>query len=125
MKVYISAHHPDPANELSDALTAAGHQVLSTWHRDGPRPDISDEPAWAEKACDNFDLIDKVDALILIASLAHISGTNRVAGGKFVEAGYALGVEKRVYTLGGVENGMMHAALNVADVAELLKEMTD
>ncbi len=39
MKVYISCHHPDPANELAAAIIAAGHAVVSTWHTStDPRP---------------------------------------------------------------------------------------
>lgn len=118
-KVYISAHHPDPANALADALTAAGHEVVSTWHRDdNPRPAKDDADGWGAKADDNLHRIAAMaETLVLIA------GPDRYPGGKFVEAGYALACGAKVYTLGGIENGMLHYATigHVADTASLLE----
>ena len=105
-KVYICCHHSDPANQLRDALTYAGHEVVSTWHAGpGPRPADTDSAAWQEKADNNFQQITTADALVVIASLDHIARIKCVPGGKFVEAGYALGYGGvKVFTLGGVEN---------------------
>ena len=52
-----------------------------------------------------------------------VSGERRVSGGKFVEAGVALGRMVRVYTLGGVENGMLYDPLviHAKDVDHLLE----
>lgn len=105
MRIYISCHHPDPANELAAALTVAGHEIASTWHTDtAPRPDRDDANAWAQKANDNFEQIAGADALVLIA------GPDKYPGGKFVEAGYAIGLGKEVYTVGRVENGILYCA---------------
>lgn len=124
-KVYIACHHPDQANELADRL-AAKHTVSSTWHRDTkPRPEKSDAAGWGENAKRNLTEIAKSDVLVLVASPEHIDGTKRVPGGKFVELGYALGRCVRVFTLGGVENGMLYhpSVEHVADADELLKRL--
>lgn len=118
MKVYISCHHPDPANELAAALRAAGHDVVSTWHTDAPpKPPLDNATAWAAKAAANLEIIDvDAEALVLIA------GPEKYSGGKFIEAGYAMTVGCDVYTLGRVENGMLHhpKVKHAADVGELL-----
>lgn len=130
-KVYVSSHHPDPANALATELVAAGHTVVSTWHTEnGPRPAADDAAAWAKKANRNFEQIETADVFVLIASPEHIDGTRRVSGGKFVEAGYALGLtdhvgccKVEVFTVGGVENGMLfvEGVRHAADTAELLE----
>jgi hypothetical protein len=107
-KIYISSHHPDPANILATVLAQAGHTVSSTWHGEtGPRPAADDAAAWGEKAKRNKAEIANSDVLVLIASPEHLSGEKRVSGGKFIEAGYAIGRCARVVTVGGVENGML------------------
>lgn len=108
-KVYVSSHHPDPAKQLAEALRAAGHTVSSTWHDEtGPRPAADDAAEWANKAAINVTQIGNSDVLVLISSPEHVSGEKRVAGGKFVEAGVALGRMVRLFVLGAVENGMLH-----------------
>ena len=117
MRVYISCHNPDLANDLAAVLKAAGHEVVSTWHSDpGPRPARDDAGAWAAKTVDNLAQIGAADALALIA------GPERYPGGKFVEAGYALCACVKVFTVGGVENGMLHhpGVKHTKDAAELL-----
>lgn len=107
-KVYVSAHHPDPAKQLAEALRAAGHTVSSTWHEETDRPAADDAAAWASKAAVNVTQISNSDVLVLISSPEHVSGTKRVSGGKFIEAGVALGRMVRTFVLGAVENGMLH-----------------
>lgn len=122
-KVYISCHHPDPARELAAALRAAGHSVSSSWHAEtGERPAADDQEAWAKKAKANRLEIMNSDVLVLIASPDHLSGAKRVAGGKFVETGVAIGRLVRVFTLGGVENGMLYdpAVIHAKDTSHLL-----
>ncbi len=116
MRVYISSHDRDAAESLAATLTAAGHEVVSTWHRpaEPPKPDLSDWKAWHRKAETNFREIEKSDVLVLIG------GTDRYPGGKYVEAGYALGARKKVYNLGETGNGMMHAAGYARDPSALL-----
>lgn len=130
MRVYVSCHHPGPANQLAAALEAAGHQVISSWHRSAdPRPSSPQE--WAASAGCNLLQIDSADVFALIASAGHLDGSARVAGGKFFEAGYAAArmlagsSPQLVYTVGGVENGMLHhpGILHVADAAELVARL--
>lgn len=135
MKVYISCHHPDPANALAATLRTAGHEVVSTWHSESaPRPATGDIHTWREKANRNFDQIEVADALVLIASPEHLSREKCVSGGKFVEAGYAYGLKHpkghpkegqlrvAVITLGGMENGMLAAerVFHCTDAADVL-----
>jgi hypothetical protein len=123
VKVYISCHHPDPANSLAALLKANGHEIVSTWHAETtPRPASDGATAWQVKADANIDRIRATDALVCIASPEHVSRAKCVPGGKFVEAGAAVMASKLVFTLGGIENGMLYAAQvrHAKDVADLL-----
>jgi hypothetical protein len=127
-KVYISSHDPAPANDLAAVLVAAGHEVTSTWHvGDPPKLDFSDTGTWGLRAATNLGLIRGSQALVVIASPAHLSGEKRVTGGKFVEAGAALATIRAVFTLGGVENGMLHHPLvqHAATTEELLEKLAE
>ena len=118
MRVYISSHSLDKANELATALEAAGHTVTSVWHRDGgPKLPLTEVAEWRDRADRNFLNICPSDVLALIGH------TERVPGGKFVEAGYAMGKDIRVYVVGEVENGMMTCATPVTDTADLLRHL--
>lgn len=122
-RVYIACHHPDPANALAAELKAAGHAVVSTWHTStDPRPAKGDACGWGKCALRNQSEIDGARVLVVVASQAHLDGTDRVPGGKFVEAGYAIRANIRVVTVGGVENGMLHHphVEHVADAATLV-----
>lgn len=124
MKIYISCHHPDPANELAAELKAAGHTVVSDWHSSGEvRPGLEDGKSWARKSGHNFNLISTADVVVLIASADHVRGVHRVSGGKFVEAGFAMGSGCPVVAVGGVENGMLHAANHVGSTDELIRDI--
>lgn len=115
MRIYISSHDESSAKEVATALAGVGHLVVSAWHdANGGRPERSDALGWRVKAEDNFDAIRSADALVLIG------GSGRYPGGKYVEAGYANGQGIQVYNLGEVGNGMMHFAIRVVSVADLL-----
>ncbi len=119
MRVYISSHDLDSAESLALALVEAGHEIASTWHAEGgPKLPLTEADQWEARAARNFDQIDSAGVLVLIAA------TDRVPGGKFVEAGYAMARGLAVYTLGAVENGMMHAANQCGDVADLLAALS-
>lgn len=123
MKVYIACHHPDPANELAAALKAAGHEVVSTWHTSAePRPAADDAAAWGAKTLVNEVEIYTANALVVVASPEHVSRVKCVPGGKFVEAGYARAMGKRLFTVGGVENGALWhpRTVHCKDGAELV-----
>lgn len=120
MKVYISSHDKWAALHVARVLADAGHLITSTWH-DGPagRSASYSDAERAEIASRNADQIGTTDALVLVAAL------DRVPGGKFVEAGIAIGMGKRVLILGARENLLMsHPRVTVyatpEDIAEAL-----
>jgi hypothetical protein len=117
VRVYISCHHPDPANELADILKTAGHTVVSLWHREpSPRPAADAVTEWADKAGHNFNFIRACDVHVTVCDgQPHPGGNHR-------ESGFAQGIGKKVAVVGPVENGMQrHAAVKqCADAAELL-----
>lgn len=96
--VYVSAHFPDAAqaDRVASILNRAGYLVVSTWHAG----ESDSTPAAA--AARDFAQLDKADAVVLLST------PHRTTGGKFVEAGYALGKGKPVFVLGTRENWMMH-----------------
>lgn len=105
-------------------MRRAGHRIVSTWHgTEVLRPPAGDAQRWAEKAVGNMHEIRNADALVLIASPKHLDGSERVPGGKFVEAGFALGHGLTLYTVGGVENGMLYhpSILHAADETSLVE----
>ncbi len=99
MKVYVSSHCIFAARYALAELTKAKHTVISIWH-DGPANATRDllDHQRTERAHSNLARVANCDALVLIAS------QERVPGGKFVEAGFALGHGKPVLVLGHVEN---------------------
>jgi hypothetical protein len=97
--VYISGHDPQEAAELANRLASEGLLIRSTWHdqKEGTSGFLPDE----EKAGRNFPQIFEADVLVLVAS------PGLVTGGKFVEAGYAVGRGTSVVILGRRENGIL------------------
>lgn len=65
---------------------------------------------------DSLDSGDPWGVLVLLA------GPDKYTGGKFVEAGFALGRGFDVVVVGRIENGMLHhpSVTNVADVESLI-----
>ena len=125
MKVYISAHSPDVAEEAALFINNNNDNpdihfhVVSTWHS---KPRIKkDEQCtdWemTEKVTVNFCEIEKCDVLVLIA------GPYKYTGGKFVEAGYALGLGQPVVVVGRRENFMLfHENVTLCEGLERLAE---
>ena len=118
MKIYIAAHASNLAEGVGKQLRAEGLEVVSTWHK---QPLTPGELLSAEqkKTIANKDLseVRESDAVLLIA------GDDKYSGGKFIEAGYALGLGKRVFVLGRRENVMVYAD-GCEDAAELLASST-
>lgn len=111
MKVFVSSHDIVDARRAAAACEAAGHSVVSTWHL-GARPvkpaaDMTDDER-RDKARSTAHQIGMADVLLLVAS------DEKVPGGKFVEAGVAIGRGKRVVVWGGRENLLMHHPLVTA-----------
>lgn len=113
MRVYLCCHSRDVAINVATGLRAVGHQIVSSWVSEVDSPKMDDPESWGKNAARNMKQIDEAEAVVVIASPDHISGTARVPGGKFVEAGYAINHAlgsggPMVVTLGGVENGMLY-----------------
>jgi len=121
VKVYISSHDVERAREAAAAVEAAGHSVVSTWHLGtGPMKRAADMTAdeMTNKARANAHQIGLCDALLLVAS------ADKVPGGKFVEAGIAIGRGKRVVVWGDRENLLLHhPAVTAAAAIETVVEM--
>lgn len=102
MRVYVSSHDRWAALHVAGVLSAAGHAIASTWHDDtlGFRNADSSMKAWCAES--NVEQITSADALVLVAA------RDKVPGGKFVEAGVAIGQGKPVYILGQRENILLH-----------------
>jgi nucleoside 2-deoxyribosyltransferase len=109
-KVYISSFDLWAARHVRDVLRAAGHEVVSTWHEPGSARPESDD-GWRTIIGDrNSREIHAADLLVLVAC------RNDVPGGKFVEAGIAIGAGKGVVVLGHRENRLLWHPLVLAVV---------
>ena len=101
MKLYIASHSQDEGRAAAKLCEQAGHEVVSSWlHEDWNKTTYSDAQRIAIAGRDESE-VRMCDALLLLAS------PRRVAGGKFVEAGIAIGLGKRVYVAGHRENMLM------------------
>jgi hypothetical protein len=97
-RIYISSHDKAQAAEAAVKLRSEGYHVVSQWHdlKDNPSPD------WGEAWARNSIGIQGADLFVLFTS------PERVPGGKFVEAGYALGLDVPVLIVGDrYENKML------------------
>lgn len=102
MKVYVASHDRWAACHVASVLEAHGHFITSMWlykefnatqdHTVAQREEIA-----AEDVAD----VRRSDALVLI------SGPDKYAGGKFVEAGIAIGLGKQVVVIGRRENMLL------------------
>lgn len=99
MKIYIAASSVEHARALAKKLTAAGHEVTSSWIKTGftPRGSHQDVERAQEAKRDLMD-VTAADALVLL------SDEENVPGGKHVEFGYAIALGKKVYVIGRREN---------------------
>lgn len=119
MKVYVSAFSVWEAKYVANYLRANGHTVASSWHESEERP-ATDEGWTGLLKKRNRPEIAEADVLVLVAS------KNAVPGGKFVEAGIALGLGKPVVVLGERENRVLWdegvtAVKSPQDIVQLLK----
>jgi nucleoside 2-deoxyribosyltransferase len=101
MKLYIACHDPKLASNV--ALKLSGHEITSRWHDGRPfKPTSEHSPAeCAAIAQMDADDVTAADAVVLIA------GPDKYSGGKFVEAGIAIGQGKPVYVVGRRENMLL------------------
>lgn len=102
MKLYIAGHSQEEARAVARLCREAGHVITSRWLDE----DFSKSGQYTEfdkAGIASVDVSDvmRSDALVLLPS------PRRVTGGKFVEAGVAIGQGKNVYVLGHRENILM------------------
>ncbi len=110
MKIYLAARLSlwPLMNQASAFLERHGHVITSRWHRrgmtepsvpqaDGPNPHL------AQFAAEDLEDIDQADAVVLFTQAG-----KHFAGGRHVEAGYALGLGKRLIVFGPRENVFYH-----------------
>lgn len=106
LKIYIAGSNNKKAMVLKDFLKSKIKDIefTSVWH--DAKQDIrlqrlvaGDKKKIANR---NYDQISACDILILVSDLDH------VPGGKFVEAGIALGMGKSVLAVGYRENTLLY-----------------
>lgn len=118
MKIYIASHCVERARFFAKELAEIGYEIVSRWHG----PAFEQHPPESKLrglAIMDVDDVRRCNVLVLIA------GAERYPGGKFVEAGIALGLGKRVHIHGHRENVLMwHPAFSLSDdMAGLKREL--
>lgn len=102
MKFYIAGCNQQTAIALSEELKSLGHEIICTWlttpFKRTSEHTIEERVAIAKLDADE---VAQSDAVLLVES------EGLVPGGKFVEAGIAIGQGKSVYLLGRRENMLM------------------
>lgn len=125
MKIYIAAHDQGLAKAAQAVLQSAGHEIVSSWlQRPFERTASYTQKQRTEIADLNEADVSECDVLVLL------SGQNKYAGGKFVEAGIARALGKRVVVVGYRENMQLWASYinqvsTVEEVVTLLSENGD
>jgi nucleoside 2-deoxyribosyltransferase len=120
MKLYIAAANQEDARGVAAMCRAAGHTITSQWLDEVFKPTADyTESERKDIAIVDANDVSAADALVLLAS------PKRIPGGKFVEAGIALGESKPVFILGHRENMLLwHPLCRRFDSAEdMLKEL--
>lgn len=119
MKFYVAAHDRLLASLVANVITRAGHECTSTWINNEFLP--TEEHTIEERMSIAFEDVDDVcrsDVLVLVA------GAEKYSGGKFVEAGIAIGRNIPVIVIGRRENMLLwyHAIMSV-ETAEMAAKM--
>jgi nucleoside 2-deoxyribosyltransferase len=121
MKFYIAGCNQQTAIALSSELKSLGHEIICTWlttpFKRTLEHTIEERVAIAKLDADE---VTEADAVLLVDS------PDMVPGGKFVEAGIAIGQGKPVYVIGRRENMLMWHPLviQVDSVADLMYKIT-
>lgn len=106
MNVYIAAHNQTDARVLSETLRREGHSIISDWvfaQNLTFAPPAHPVEERIQIAFNDVRQVQKCDVLVLLEPDPVV----RVPGGKFVEVGVALGLNKRVFVLGSRANMLM------------------
>ena len=114
MKVYVASHCRWAGLHVSEVLKKSGLRITARWLRQEfhPTDKYSERDRQGIASQDMIDVL-AADALVLIA------GPDKYAGGKFVEAGIAMGAGKRVIVIGRRENMLLwHSKVEQVDTPE-------
>lgn len=111
MRVYLAGSDQARAAAVAKTIEESGHTIASSWvHGEFKRTreySVEQRVELAEKITSE---VESCDILILLAD------ENMVPGGKFVEFGIALGMDKLVAVVGRRENLLCwHPNVNVVD----------
>lgn len=99
MKIYIASHDQKAARDVAKRLFENGYEITSRWVEKPFKPTEEwSEPERMQEATEDLMEVRLADVLILLA------GPDKYPGGKFVEAGYALGLGRPVIVVGRREN---------------------
>ncbi len=102
MRIYVASHCKWAARYVAGELRALGATVISTWH-DGEFRPTAEQSVEERRAAATTDL----DQVMSADGLVIISGGSKYSGGKFVEAGIAMGRGIPVVVLGERENMLL------------------
>lgn len=103
MKIYVAGHNQKEAISVADILQEAGHVITSSWlHEDFEKTGEYTHEQKESIACRDIREIYHSDAIVMLSS------PRRVAGGKFVEFGVAIGYGKKLFLIGARENMLMY-----------------
>lgn len=87
---------------MAKLCSEVGHEIIARWlNAEFNRTETYTKSDRVKIAKEDSDDVTAADALVLCAS------PRRIPGGKFVEAGIAIGQGKRVFILGHRENMLM------------------
>lgn len=114
MKIYVACHDRWAACHVATVLEAKGHAITSMWHyKEFKASHQHTEQERETIAVEDFYDVERADALVLVA------GPDKYSGGKFVEAGIALGMRKQVVIIGRRENMLLWSPIvDVFDTPE-------
>lgn len=99
MKVYIATHSRELGNEYKSKLEKLGYEINSSWLNEEFKKstEMSDEESRLIAVRD-VNEVGEANILFLIA------GEEKYSGGKFVELGVAIALEKIIFLIGRREN---------------------
>lgn len=111
MKIYVASHDRWSALHIAGVLSEKGHAITSRWvHQTFSATETYAEADRQRIAREDMEDVLAADMLVLVA------GPDKYPGGKFVEAGIALGAGKRVVVIGRRENMLLwHPAIARVD----------
>lgn len=123
MKIYIASHCAIAGRCVRELAVNLGHKVVSTWLDEGLAPTEA-YPEAERRYIAARDAAEVLQCDLLI----HLAGPDKYSGGKFVETGLALGLNKRVIIVGRRENMLMWHPLmervdNFGELKGVLREL--